>query len=178
MENDYSSFLQKGEDGSVQSFDEKKLQSYIDSMVGQGVTAFKTKFEKEQQKASMTEQQKFDEEKAEFEKSKKDFDDFMRNERTQLVVAKAKVKLSGSNFTDKEIEILSKTINDDENSSMEMIDNLISERQKLVEQIRQKVIEEIQSNHPKTGSQSNTKDEPKHKEVKSKTSQDIKNLYK
>lgn len=178
MENDYSSFLQKGEDGSVQSFDESKLQSYIDSMVGQGVTAFKNKFEKEQQKASMTEQQKFDAAKAEFEEQKNQFNEYMKAQKTELVLAKAKVKLASANFSEKEIEILSKSINDDEKSSLEMIDALVAERQKSREDERKKLIEEIQSNQPRTGSQANAGNEKSQTEVKKRTSKDILNLYK
>lgn len=178
MANDYSSFLQKGEDGSVQSFDESKLQSYIDSMVGQGVTAFKNKFEKEQQKASMTEQQKFDTARAEFEEEKNKFNEFMKSQRTELVLAKAKVKLANANFSEKEIEILSKSINDDEKSSLEMIDALVAERQKSREDDRKKLIEDLQRNQPKTSIQANAGKEKGQIEVKKRTSQDIKNLYK
>lgn len=178
MENDYSSFLQKGEDGSVQSFDESKFQSYVDSMIGQGVTAFKNKFEKEQQKASMTEQQKFDSARAEFEEEKNKFNEFMKSQKTELVLAKAKVKLANANFSEKEIEILSKSINDDEKSSLEMIDSLVAERQKSREDEKKKIIEEIQSNLPRTGTQANAGNGKSPIEVKKKTSQDIKNLYK
>ena len=97
----------------------------------------------------------------------------MKAQKTELVLAKAKVKLASANFSEKEIEILSKSINDDEKSSLEMIDALVAERQKSREDERKKLIEEIQSNQPRTGSQANAGNEKSQAEVKKRTSKEV-----
>ena len=72
---------------------------------------------------------------------------------------------------------MTKFITEDEKSSLEMIDSLVAERQKLFDENKQKLIEELQAKQPKTGTTSNAKNE-KNPEVIKRTSEDIKNLYK
>jgi len=177
MPNDYSSFMQKGEDGSIQSFDETKMQSYIDSLVNKGVDAFKAKFEKEQAKANMSEQEKFDARVKEFEEIQAKFNESMKTQKIELITEKAKARLEKAEFSEAEIAVLTKFITEDEKSSLEMIDSLVAERQKLFDENKQKLIEELQAKQPKTGTTSNAKNE-KNPEVIKRTSEDIKNLYK
>ena len=177
MPNDYSSFMQKGEDGSIQSFDETKMQSYIDALVNKGVDAFKAKFEKEQAKANMSEQEKFDARVKEFEEIQAKFNESMKTQKIELITEKAKARLEKAEFSEAEIAVLTKFITEDEKSSLEMIDSLVAERQKLFDENKQKLIEELQAKQPKTGTTSNAKNE-KNPEVIKRTSEDIKNLYK
>lgn len=177
MANDYSSFMQRGEDGAVQSFDDAKFQSYVDSAISKGVTAFQEKFEKKQAEANMTDQQKFEQARQDLEKAKEDFARDMKAQRTEIVADKAKVKLQSASFSEKEIEILTKYVTDDEKSSFEMIDALITERQKLFEDNKKKVIENIQSRQPKSSTQANAEGNSTQVTAKKMTSQDIKNHY-
>lgn len=177
MPNDYSSFMQKGEDGSIQSFDETKMQSYIDALVNKGVDTFKAKFEKEQAKANMSEQEKFDARVKEFEELQASFNETMKTQKIELITEKAKARLEKAEFSEAEIAVLTKFITEDEKTSLEMIDSLVAERQKLFDENKQKLIEELQAKQPKTGTTSNAKNE-KNPEVIKRTSEDIKNLYK
>ena len=177
MPNDYSSFMQKGEDGSVQSFDEAKMQSYIDALVNKGVDSFKAKFEKEQAKANMSEQEKFDARVKEFEEIQAKFNESMKTQKIELITEKAKARLEKAEFSEAEIAVLTRFINEDEKASLEMIDSMVAERQKLFEENKQKLVEEIQAKQPKTGTTSNAKNEKKTEVIK-RTSTDIKNIYK
>ncbi len=177
MPNDYSSFMQKGEDGSIQSFDETKMQSYIDALVNKGVDSFKAKFEKEQAKANMSEQEKLNADKVEFEKQREEFLNTMKAQKIELITEKAKARLEKAEFSEAEIAVLTKFITEDEKTSLEMIDSLVAERQKVFDENKQKLIEEIQAKQPSTGTTSNAKSE-KQPEVVKRTSEDIKNLYK
>lgn len=178
MEKDYSSFMQKAEDGSIQSFDEEALTRYIDSQVGQGVTSFQKKFEKAQEDAKMTEQQKLDKDRKEFEEAKLAFENEMKAKKVELISEKAKAKLSNANFSEKEIELLVKYVNDDETNSLSMIDSLIAERKNIIEENTKKAIENIQSHQPQSNTNANASKEAGQKEVTKRTSQEIKNLYK
>lgn len=181
MENDYTSFMEKNEDGSIKSFNEEKLASYIDSLVSKGVNSgvesYKAKVAKDQERQKMTADEQLADKLKEFEKEKAEWEKNYKDQRRELVVEKAKSKLS-ANFSESEIELFTKHITDDEKESMKYIDSLVAERTKFLEDSKKKIIEELQSKQPQGASQSNTDNvSHNHKDVK-KSSQDIKNLYK
>lgn len=181
MENDYTSFMEKNEDGSIKSFNEEKLASYIDSLVSKGVNSgvesYKAKVAKDQERQKMTADEQLADKLKEFEKEKAEWEKNYKDQRRELVVEKAKSKLS-ANFSESEIELFTKHITDDEKESMKYIDSLVAERAKFLEDSKKKIIEELQSKQPQGASQSNTDNvSNNHKDVK-KSSQDIKNLYK
>jgi hypothetical protein len=178
MEKDFSSFMQKGEDGAISSFDETKFNSFIDSEISKAVESFKTKFEKEQARASMNEQEKLQEQLKEFEQAKAEFEASMKAQKTELVKTKAETKLKSANFTDKEIELLTKYVTEDEKASLAVIDEMIAERTKYMDDSKKKIIEELQGKQPKGQSQSNAEDKNANEQPVKRTSQDIKNLYK
>ena len=179
MANDYSSFMQTNEDGSIQSLDTAKMQSFIDAQISKGVDSFKAKFEKEQAKANMSEQEKFEADKVAFAKEREDFLNTMKAQKIELITEKAKARLEKANFSEAEVNVLTKFITEDEKTSLDMIDSLVAERQKSFEENKKKVIEEIQSKQPKTRTTSNSNaDNGKTSEVVKRTSADIKNIYK
>lgn len=180
MEIDISTFMEKGDDGSVTKFDESKLASYIDSLVSKGVTTgvenYKAKTAKEAEMAKMTEEQKNAEKIKEFEQKQLEWEKSMIARERELVVKQAKTKLS-TVFSEKEIELLLKNVSNDEKESMEYVDGLVAERTKFIEENRKKLIEELQSKQPQTSTTTNTDDGKTQKPVK-KTSQEILDLYK
>lgn len=180
MENDYTSFMEKNEDGSIKTFDENKLTSYIDSLVSKGVNSgvesYKAKVAKEQEREKMTAEQKLAEQIKDFEKTKNEWENTRKSQMRELVVEKAKAKLANK-FSESEIELFVKHITDNETESLNYVDSLVAERTKFLEESKKKLIEELQSKQPLSSSQSNTSDEANHTIVK-KSSQDIKNLYK
>lgn len=182
MENDYSSFMERNEDGSIKSFDESKMASFIDSLVSKGVNSgienYKTKMAKEQELSKMSEQEKLTKEREDFEKLKSDWETTMKAQKRDLVVEKAKAKL-GTNFSETEIALLTANVTDDEKTSLKYIDDLVAERAKFIEEKTKKLIEEIQSKQPVSTTQSNTTNgQFNQNAVKTKTAQEIKNLYK
>ena len=181
MENDYTSFMEKNEDGSIKSFNEEKLASYIDSLVSKGVNSgvesYKAKVAKDQERQKMTADEQLADRLKEFEKEKAEWEKNYKDQRRELVVEKAKSKLS-ANFSESEIELFTKHITDDEKESMKYIDSLVAERTKFLEENKKKIIEELQSKQPQGASQSNTDNVSNNRKEVKKSSQDIKNLYK
>lgn len=181
MENDYTSFIEKNEDGSIKSFDEAKMASYIDSLVSKGVNAgvetYKAKVAKDQERAKMTADEALADKMKEFEKLQADWESTRKAQMRELVVEKAKSKLA-SNFSETEIELFTKHITDDEKESMKYIDSLVAERTKFLEESKKKIKEELQTNQPASKSQSNSENVSTNQKVVKKSSQDIKELYK
>lgn len=181
MELDYTSFMENNEDGSIKSFDKSKLESYVDSLISKsintGIENYKAKVAKEQEREKMTADQQLAEKMKDFEKLQAEWETTRKNQMRELVVEKAKSKLS-ANFSESEIELFTKYINDDEKESMKYIDSLVAERTKFLEESKKKLIEELQSKQPPSTSQSNTDNPSSNPKPVKKTSQDIKNLYK
>lgn len=181
MENDYSSFMEKNEDGSIKSFDESKLSSYIDSLISKGVNSgvenYKAKIAKEQEREKMSADEKLSAERKEFENLKAEWETTRKSQMRDIVAEKAKAKLS-ANFSETEMALFLQHITDDEKESMKYVDSLVSERIKFLEESKKKLIEEMQSNLPVVSSQTNTTPNVTSNQTVKRTSQDIKNLYK
>lgn len=180
MENDYTSFIEKNEDGSIKSFDESKLSSYIDSLVSKGVNAgvesYKSKIAKDQEREKMTADEKLADQMKEFEKLKADWETTRKSQMRDIVVEKAKAKLA-SNFSESEIELFTKHITDNEKESMEYVESLVAERVKFLEESKKKIIEELQSKQPQSTTQSNAKDDSGNQQPVKRTAQEIKEFY-
>lgn len=150
---DYSMYLKTNEDGT-QSFDkvgfDKALQSEIDSAVSKGVETFKKSYEKKIESDKMTEREKFDAERKEFE-------EYRINAKKEIVSAKAKSRLEGKGFSENEITTLLNFVSDDEEASLKIIDTMVTERTKLLEDNNKKVLEQLQKQQPKVSTTSNTK---------------------
>lgn len=176
MENDYSSFLQKDENGSITSFDESKMASYIDSLVSKGVDSYKAKVAKEQEMSKLDGEQRLAKQMEEFEASKKEWELSMKNQRRDLVVEKAKAKLA-NDFSETEIELFTKNITDDEKESLKYIDALVAERKKFLDESQKKIIEKLQSNQPSSSTESNADGKIK-KPAQTISAEEIKKRYK
>lgn len=176
MENDYSSFLQKDDNGSITSFDESKMASYIDSLVSKGVDSYKAKVAKEQEMAKLDGEQRLAKQMEEFEASKKEWEISMKNQRRDLVVEKAKAKLA-NDFSETEIELFTKNITDDEKESLKYIDALVAERKKFLDESQKKIIEKLQSNQPSSSTESNADGKIK-KPAQTISAEEIKKRYK
>ena len=177
MENDYSSFIEKNEDGSIKSFDETKMTSYIDSLVSKGVESYKAKTAKEAEIAKMTADEQLNARIKEFEKQQAEWEVTVKSQKRDIVVEKAKAKL-GDNFSEDEKKLLLQNVTDDEKTSMKYIETLVAERLKFIEEKTKSIIDELQSKQPTSNSQSNSKDEGSQTTPVKKNLQDIKNFYK
>lgn len=181
MENDYSSFMERNEDGSIKSFDEGKLSSYIDSLISKGVNSgvenYKAKIAKEQEREKMSADEKLSAERKEFETLKAEWETTRKSQMRDIVAEKAKAKLA-TNFSETEVALFLQHITDDEKESMKYVDSLVSERVKFLEESKKKMIEEMQSNQPAVSSNANTTPKGQTNQTVKRNSQDIKNLYK
>lgn len=176
MEKDYSSFLQKDDNGSITSFDESKMASYIDSLVSKGVDSYKAKVAKEQEMSKLDGEQRLAKQMEEFEASKKEWELSMKNQRRDLVVEKAKAKLA-NDFSETEIELFTKNITDAEKESLKYIDALVAERKKFLDESQKKIIEKLQSNQPSSSTESNADGKIK-KPAQTISAEEIKKRYK
>lgn len=176
MENDYSSFMQKDDNGSITSFDESKLSSYIDSLVSKGVESYKAKVAKEQEMSKLDGEQRLAKQMEEFEASKKEWETSMKAQKRELVVEKAKTKLA-TDFSENEIALLTKNITDDEKESLKYIDELVAERKKFLDESQKKFLEKLQGNQPSSDSQSNA-DGKIEKPAQGYSANEIKDRYK
>ena len=177
MENDYSSFIEKNDDGSVKAVDEAKMTSYIDSLVSKGVESYKAKVAKEQELAKLSDQEKVAQQLKEVEIAKSEWEKTMKAQKRDIVVEKAKAKL-GDNFSDEEKVLYTKFLNDDEKESMKYIDSVIAERNKFLEGKTKSIIEGLQSQQPTSTTSSNTQSERNQTKPVGKTAQEIKDLFK
>lgn len=176
MEKDYTSFMEKNDDGSIK-VDTIKLDSYIDSMVSKGVESYKNKVAKEQERAKMTEQEQYADKLKEIEQMKLDWENEKKTQMKEIISEKAKTKLS-TNFSEKEIKLFLNHITDNEKESMAYIDAIVEERNKFIDETKKKLIEELQSNEPKTKTQTNSTNGSSNQKVVKRTSQEIKDMYK
>lgn len=177
MANDYSSFMEKAEDGSIKSFDENKLGSYIDSLVSKGVESYKAKAEKEQKMAQMTGEEQMAQLRKDFEAEKANWEANMKARQREFVVKQAKSRLADT-FSETEIELLTKNVTDNEEESLKYIDSLVEERNKFNELTKQRLIEELQRKTPqaRTSQTANTNGSSQ-KAFVEKSADEIKNKF-
>ena len=177
MENDYSSFIEKNEDGTVKSFDEGKLTSYIDSLVSKGVESYKAKTAKEAEIAKMTADEQLNARIKEFEKQQAEWEVTLKNQKKDIVVEKAKAKL-GDNFSEEEKKLLLQNVTDDEKASMKYIETLVAERTKFIEEKTKSIIDKLQSQQPASNTQANSDNGNNQQKPVKKNAQEIRNMYK
>jgi hypothetical protein len=115
----------------------KSLNSYVDSAVSKAVETAKTNWEKKTNEAKMSEQEKF-------VKEKEDFATYKQTEMTNINREKARTKLSGKNFTEDEINVIISNITDNADT-LNNIDVFVSQRDKVLADYKQKIIEEMQT---------------------------------
>ena len=170
---DYSMYLKTNEDGT-QTFDnagfQKAMQSEIDSAVSKGVETFKKSYEQKLANEKLSEQEKFENEKKEFEA-------YRINAKKEIVSAKAKARLEGKGFSETEISTLLGFVSDDEDASLKVIDTMVAERTKFIDDTNKKVLEELQKNQPKVSTTSNAEKTGKQAPVKQKTAEEILQSY-
>ena len=187
-EKDYSSFIQRGEDGNVTSFDENKFSSFMDALINEkvnkGIDNYKTKVAKEQEMAKMSSDEKYNQmlkdleiKEKEIEARQAEWETQRKSQMRDIVVEKAKSKLSDK-FSQTEIDLLIQNVTDDEKTSLKYIDKLVEERTKFLEESEKKLIEKLQSNQPPVSVKSNSINDINQQPAMKRTKQDIKNLYK
>lgn len=139
---DIKKFVKLNEKGELE-FDEAGFQSGLDSEISRAVDKYangkgKDEIRKQlEEEAKLTAEEKLKAEKEAFEKYK-------LQTKIEINRDKAKAKLENKGFTDKEVEFLLSTVNDDEEKSLSALDVLIGERTKFISTTQQNAIEKLQ----------------------------------
>ena len=146
----------------------KALNSFVDSSVSKAVDTAKTNWEKKANEAKLSEEEKL-------AQARQEFEIFMRDEKKKINQEKAKAKLTGKNFTKEEIEVMLEAINDDE-SSLKSVDIFVAQRDKVLADYKQKLIEEMQTKQaPTTPVPSGDEEPTEHKTQKPSRRQILEN---
>lgn len=175
---DISKYVTIGEDGKVK-IDEKAFQSEFDSEIHKAVETNKNGKLKDEIRKELEEEAKLSAEEK-LKKEKEEFEAFKKQSMVELNQTKAKAKLEGKGFSDKEIEFILKTVSD-EDDSLSTLDDLITERGTLIEKNKKEALESLQQQQENAGSKidPNTKFNPKdNEEVEYNISrEDIASIY-
>lgn len=145
---DIQKYVSTGEDGSV-SINKELFQSELDAEISRAVEKYRNGKGKDEIKKQLEEEARLTaEEKLKQERT--DFEQYMLQAKTELAQAKAKAKMEGKGFTDKELEFILSTVSADEETSLAKIDELIAEREQVIAQTQKKAIESLQQAQQKT----------------------------
>lgn len=146
---DIQKYVVQKEDGTVQ-IDKDLFQSELDAEISRAVEKFKNGKGKEEIRKQLEEEAKLTAEQK-LKQEREDFEQFMLKSKIELNQAKAKAKLEGKGFTDKEVDFILSTISDDETKSLSKIDELITEREQVIANTKKSAIEGLQQGQQKVG---------------------------
>lgn len=116
---------------------EKSLSSYVDSAVLKAVESARKNWEKKANDAKLSEAEKF-------AKEKEEFNLYMQTEKANINKEKARAKLTGKSFTEEEIDTILGGITDNADS-LKTVDIFVAQRDKVLADYKQKIIEEMQT---------------------------------
>lgn len=147
---DIQKFVTQNEEGKVQ-IDKDAFQSELDAEISRAVEKFKNGKGKEEIRKQLEEEAKLSAEDK-LQQAKAEFEEYKKGEIVKLNQAKAKAKMEGKGFTEKEVDFILSTINDDETTSLSKIDELITEREQLIANTKKTAIEGLQQGQQKVSS--------------------------
>lgn len=170
-------FVKVNEDGDL-DIDKAAFQSALDAEISRAVDKYakgkgRDEIRKQlEEEAKLTADEKLKAEREEFEEYKK-------SETIKLNQEKAKAKLEGKGFSEKEIEYLLGNVGIDSEKSMATLNTLIEERTKFVEETKKKAIESLQQQQQQSGAKTliNADGEGEKPTVQKRSSAEIIGLY-
>lgn len=173
---DIRKFVKLNDKGEIE-FDESGFQSSLDSEISRAVDKYANGKGKDEIRKKLEEEAKLSaEEKLKAEKE--EFEKYKLQTKIEINQAKAKAKLENKGFTEKEVEFLLSTVNDDEEKSLSNIDVLVEERTKFISDTQKNAIEKLQQQQQSSGSKPlptpDNNDAPK---AATRTKADILNHY-
>ena len=146
---DIQKFVTTKEDGSFE-VDSKAFQSAFDAEISRAVEAYKNGKGKAEMRAELEAEAKLSaDEKLKQERDA--FEAYKKAERVKLNQEKAKAKLEGKGFSEKEVEFMLGTITEDGDKCIAKIDELIAERNTAIETAKKLAIENLQKAQPTAG---------------------------
>lgn len=168
-------YVKLNENGEIE-VDQKAFQSAFDAEISRAVEKnakgkVRDEIRKElEDEAKLTAEQKLQAEREKFEEYKK-------SETIKLNQEKAKAKLEGKGFSEKEVEYLLANVGLDTEKSINTINTLIEEREKFVEATKKNAIESLQQQQngsPKTLTNVDNNDKP---QVVTRTTDEVLGFY-
>lgn len=147
---DIQKFVGTNEDGTVK-IDKDGFQSALDAEISKAVEKFKNGKGRDEIRKQLEEEAKLSAEEK-LKQERDEFEKYKLQSKIELNQAKAKARLEGKGFTDKETAFILSTINDDEEKSLASIDELIKEREQVIANTKKSAIEGLQSGQQKVQS--------------------------
>lgn len=147
---DIQKFVGTNEDGTVK-IDKDGFQSALDAEISKAVEKFKNGKGRDEIRKQLEEEAKLSAEEK-LKQERDEFEKYKLQSKIELNQAKAKARLEGKGFTDKETTFILSTINDDEEKSLASIDELIKEREQVIANTKKSAIEGLQSGQQKVQS--------------------------
>lgn len=144
---DISKFVTVGEDGGL-NIDNDGFQREFDSTIRNAVEKNKNGKLREEIRKELEEEAKLSAEQK-LQKDREEFEALKLKSLIEINQAKAKAKLDGKGFSEKEITFILNSVSDKEDS-LSMIDDLVAERNNLINENRKRAIEELQTQQETT----------------------------
>ncbi len=139
---DIQKYVTTNEDGTV-SIDQKAFQSELDAEVSRAVEKFKNGKGKEEIRKQLEEEAKLSAEEK-LKQEREEFEQYKVKATIELNQAKARARMEGRGFTDKEVNFILSTVTDNETDSLSKIDELVKEREQVIENTKKLAIEGLQ----------------------------------
>lgn len=147
---DIQKYVTTNEDGSVK-VDSEKFQSELDAEISRAVEKFKNGKGKEEMRKMLEEEAKLSAEEK-LKQEREEFEKYKLKSKIELNQAKARAKMEGKGFTEKELDFILSTVNDDETTSIAKIEELIAEREQVIANTKKSAIENLQQGQQKVNS--------------------------
>lgn len=173
---DIKKFVKLNDKGELE-FDENGFQSGLDAEISRAVDKYANGKGKDEIRKQLEEEAKLTaEEKLKAEREK--FEQYRQAETIKLIQAKAKAKLDGKGFTEKEMEFILSKVGNNEESDMTTIDELVAERTQFIATTQQNAIQKLQQQQQESGNRPlPTPDNNDSPAPVQRTKDDIKNFY-
>lgn len=147
---DIQKFVGTNEDGTIK-IDKDGFQSALDAEISKAVEKFKNGKGRDEIRKQLEEEAKLSAEEK-LKQEREEFEQYKLQSRIELNQAKAKAKLDGKGFTEKEIAFILSSVSADEEKSLGSIDELISEREQVIANTKKNAIEGLQNGQQKVQS--------------------------
>ena len=139
---DIDKFVTTKEDGTFE-VDAKGFQSAFDAEISRAIEAYKNGKGKAEMRAELEKEAKLTADEK-LKQEREEFENYKKTERVKLNQEKAKSRLEGKGFSEKEISFLLGTITEDGDACITKIDELIAERNSAIENAKKLAIENLQ----------------------------------
>lgn len=147
---DIQKFVGTNEDGTIK-IDKDGFQSALDAEISKAVEKFKNGKGRDEIRKQLEEEAKLSAEEK-LKQERDEFEKYKLQARIELNQSKAKARLEGKGFTEKETSFILSTVGDDEEKSLASIDELIKEREQVIANTKKTAIEGLQSGQRKSQS--------------------------